>query len=138
VAWQTWRRQAPHWWQPATLGVHIPMPIRNNAIMLLDCKTGMKILTLTMRKRLMDRPVWCTNPWVCSCMTDVCVEEVMKLINVMIDGPQWKEKGDDPHLRSRLFWQWVVPIIPPHLALAFDQVEVGSKSLNLPLFYKRA
>jgi hypothetical protein len=71
--------------------------------MLLDCKTGMKILTLTMRKQLMDRPVWCTNPWVCSCMTDVCVEEVMKLINVMINGPQWKEKGDDPHLRSRLF-----------------------------------
>jgi hypothetical protein len=31
---------------------------------------------------------------------------VMKLINVTLDGPQWKEKGDDPHLRSRLFWQW--------------------------------
>jgi hypothetical protein len=36
VAWQTWRRQAPHWWQPATLGVHIPMPIRNNVARLQD------------------------------------------------------------------------------------------------------
>jgi hypothetical protein len=59
----------------------------------------------------------------------VCVEEVMKLINVTINGPQWKEKGDDPHLRSRLFDSgWVVPIIPPHLALPFDEVEVQSIS----------
>jgi hypothetical protein len=77
------------------------------AIMLLDCKTGMKILILTMRKWLMDRPVWCTNPWVHSWRMFVWKKWLMKLVNVTIDGPQWKEQGDDPHLRSRLFWQWV-------------------------------
>jgi hypothetical protein len=98
-------------------GVHIPTPIRNNVAQLRDRNEDLNFdheETIDGSPRLVYKPM---GPF----MTDVCVEEVMKLINVTIDGPQWKEKGDDPHLRSRLFRQWVVPIIPPHLALAFDQ-----------------
>jgi hypothetical protein len=80
-------------------GVHIPMPIHNNVARLQDRNEDLNFdheETINGSPRLVYKPM---GPF----MTDVCVEEVMKLIHVTIDGPQWKEKGDNPHLGSRLF-----------------------------------
>lgn len=60
---------------------------------------------------------------------DVPVEEVKRLIYVSEDGPKWKESEDTKdshHRRSRTFRAWCEPIVPSHLALAF----------NLPILLK--
>jgi hypothetical protein len=47
------------------------------------------------------------------------VAEVKTLVDILDDGPQWKTEVG--HHRSNTFWKHVLPLLPPHVALAFDQ-----------------
>jgi hypothetical protein len=47
------------------------------------------------------------------------VAEVKMLVDILDDGPQWKTEVG--HHQSNTFWKHVLPLLPPHVALAFDQ-----------------
>ena len=54
--------------------------------------------------------------------TDVTVEEVNEVISVSEGGITWvTAENEGPHRRSNAFRKWILPLLPPHLALAFDQ-----------------
>jgi hypothetical protein len=56
--------------------------------------------------------------------TDINVEEVNEVISVSEGGITWvtAESSDEgPHRRSNAFRKWVLPLLPPHLALSFGQ-----------------
>jgi hypothetical protein len=56
--------------------------------------------------------------------TEVSVEELNLIVSERESGLSWvTAEGDnvDPHRRSNAFRKWILPLVPPHLALAFDQ-----------------
>jgi hypothetical protein len=56
--------------------------------------------------------------------TEVSVEELNLIVSVRESGLSWvTAEGDnvDPHRRSNAFRKWILPLVPPHFALAFDQ-----------------
>jgi hypothetical protein len=65
--------------------------------------------------------------------TDVSVEEVKRVVSVSESGLRWvtaEGSDEDPHRRANTFRKWILPLVPPHLAIAFDQPILFALSEN--------
>jgi hypothetical protein len=65
--------------------------------------------------------------------TDVSVEEVKRVVSVSESGLRWvtaEGSDEDPHRRANTFRKWILPLFPPHLAIACDQPILFALSEN--------